>query len=117
MTRELYSEVLDRLGYLVVCAPNIPSNHELTLVQQFERLETDLAGLTFTTRGNSRRVLEMALSEVRAAEQAFGLGDVPKGKALILAAEEHVRASLQTLSRKEPFVVSPAGEVKPPAKR
>ena len=110
---DLAAAVLDRLGYLVVYAPDIPSTHELTLVGQFARIREDIIALIGSQpREVSRQQLEVAMSELRDAEWAFNENLRDKGRQLILDAERRVQQSLRARPPRTTFVSGPSGTTK-----
>ncbi|HQQ77106.1 MAG TPA: hypothetical protein PLB01_07095 [Thermoanaerobaculia bacterium] len=107
---DLAAAVLDRLGYLVVYAPDIPSTHELTLVRQFAQIQEDIIALiTKQRREETRQQLEVAMNELKDAERAFNENLRDKGRQLIFDAERRVQQSLGARPPRTTFVSGPSG--------
>lgn len=88
----LASEVLDLLGYLIVCAPELPAEDETSLSKEFGRLTGLIEGIRERIGGDDRRQrLALVLVELRDALSSFESGCDTQATSQLELAERHFR--------------------------
>ena len=106
-------DLLDDLGYIVVYAPNFPTEDQTTVEREMERVIAATARLLDESkRDHTKQLLALAGTELVQAREHFLTGDEEKARRLVQEAEAHVKEGLRPQPRGASFVAGPSGVLK-----
>jgi len=110
--RDISASAADRFSYIIVYAPDFPSEDQTNADQQCGRLLDDLRELESRAAETPKKQwLLLTLTEVEQARLAFREGDVSAASSLLQSAEGHFKAYLSGKRAKASFIAGPDGTI------